>query len=59
MDEELNKFCSSAGSGLHGASGFLRNAKLPDTIHLGIRRRDVVLGSIKCGTNTGGILYLS
>ncbi len=47
MDEELNKFDSSAGSGLHGASGFLRNAKLPDTIHLGIRRRDVVLGSIK------------
>jgi hypothetical protein len=47
LDNELNKFDSSAGSGYHGASGYLVRPLLHDTITLGIRRRDVVLGRIK------------
>jgi hypothetical protein len=47
MDEELNKFDSSAGSGYHGASGYLVKPVLRDTITLGIRRRDEALGTIK------------
>jgi hypothetical protein len=47
QDEEINKFDSSNGSGFHGASGFLAKPKLRDTITLGIRKNNVLSGTIK------------
>jgi hypothetical protein len=46
-DNELKKFDSSSGSGNYGASGYLKEAFLNDTVTLGIKKSGKILGTIK------------